>query len=107
MGKRQTTTRMVEKMRKREITIYYVSEAVGDIEDYTLEDFCALFNGENCGYNPETGESDETLISDNNFIYLTKEEALKKSKELRKEDWKEEKKKEVADFFGGEVNDKV
>ena len=23
------------------------------------------------------------------------------------EDWKEEKKKEVADFFGGEVNDKV
>jgi hypothetical protein len=25
----------------------------------------------------------------------------------KKEDWKKEKKKEVADFFGGEVNDKV
>ena len=76
-------------MRKEETAIYYVSEAVGDIEEYTLEHFCDLFNGENCGYNPETGESDETLISDNNFIYLTKKEALKKSKELRKEKYEE------------------
>tara|TARA_R110000796_G_scaffold39112_1_gene97823 strand:+ start:386 stop:619 length:234 start_codon:yes stop_codon:yes gene_type:complete len=71
-------------MSKKDITIYYVSEAVGDIEEYTLEHFCDLFNGENCGYNQKTGESDETLISDNNFIYLTKKEALKKSKELMK-----------------------
>ena len=76
-------------MRKEETAIYYVSESVGDIEEYTLEHFCDLFNGENCGYNPETGESDETLISDNNFIYLTKKEALKKSKELRKEKYEE------------------
>ena len=70
-------------MKKEEITIYYVLEAIGEIEEYTLEDFCDLFNGENCGYNPETGESDETLISDNNFVYLTKKEALKKCKELK------------------------
>ena len=69
-------------MKKEEITIYYVLEAIGEIEEYTLERFCELFNGENCGYNPETGESDETLISDNNFIYLTKEDAEKKLKEL-------------------------
>ena len=73
-------------MKKEEITIYYVLEAIGEIEEYTLERFCELFNGENCGYNPETGESDETLISDNNFIYLTKKEALKKTKELREEE---------------------
>jgi len=69
-------------MKKEEITIYYVLEAIGEIEEYTLERFCELFNGENCGYNPETGESDETLISDNNFIYLTKKDAEKKLKEL-------------------------
>ncbi len=69
-------------MKKEEITIYYVLEAIGEIEEYTLERFCELFNGENCGYNSKTGESDETLISDNNFIYLTKKDAEKKLKEL-------------------------
>ncbi len=47
--------------------IYYVNESALDITKYTLERFCELFNGENCGYNSKTGESDETLISDNNF----------------------------------------
>ena len=71
-------------MSKKDITMYYVLECMGEIEEYSLEQFCDLFNGENCGYNPETGESDETLISDNNFVYLTKKEALKKCKELKK-----------------------
>ena len=72
-------------MSKKDITMYYVLECMGEIEEYSLEEFCDLFNGENCGYNPETGESDETLISDNNFVYLTKKEALKKCKELKEE----------------------
>ena len=71
-------------MSKKDITMYYVLECMGEIEEYSLEQFCDLFIGENCGYNPETGESDETLISDNNFVYLTKKEALKKCKELKK-----------------------
>ena len=54
-------------MSKKDITMYYVLECMGEIEEYSLEEFCDLFNGENCGYNPETGESDETLISDNNL----------------------------------------
>ncbi len=64
--------------------IYYVNESALDITKYTLERFCELFNGENCGYNSKTGESDETLISDNNFVYLTKKDAEKKLKELIK-----------------------
>ena len=72
-------------MSKKDITMYYVLECMGEIEEYSLEEFCDLFNGENCDYNPETGESDETLISDNNFVYLTKKEALKKCKELKEQ----------------------
>tara|TARA_R110002020_G_scaffold204152_1_gene408038 strand:+ start:311 stop:538 length:228 start_codon:yes stop_codon:yes gene_type:complete len=72
-------------MSKKDITMYYVLEAVGEIEEYSLEEFCDRFNGENCGYNPETGESHVTLISDNNFVYLTKKEALKKCEELKEE----------------------
>jgi hypothetical protein len=73
--------------------IYYVNESALDITKYTLKNFCDVFNDE------EYAE-----ISDSNYIYLTEKEAEEKLKKLK--DWQGKKKQEVADFFGGVVNDK-
>ena len=73
--------------------IYYVNESALDITKYTLKNFCDVFNDE------EYAE-----ISDSNYIYLTEKEAKEKLKKLK--DWQSGKKQEVADFFGGVVNDK-
>ena len=69
------------------MNIYYI-DASKEITEYTIERFCDLFNGENCGFNAESGESDEPLISmpnDEGFIYTNKSKALKKCRELIKE----------------------
>ena len=72
--------------------IYYVNESALDITKYTLKNFCDAFNDE------EYAE-----ISDSNYIYLTEKEAKEKLKELK--DWQYDKKREVADFFGGVINE--
>ena len=79
--------------------IYYVNESALDITKYTLENFCEAFNDE--AY---------AEISDSNYIYLTEKEAKEKLKELK--DWQlcyekslDDKKREVADFFGGVINE--
>ena len=72
--------------------IYYVNESALDITKYTLKNFCDAFNDE------EYAE-----ISDSNYIYLTEKEAKEKLKELK--DWQSDKKQEVADFFGGVINE--
>ena len=72
--------------------IYYVNESALDITKYTLKNFCDAFNDE------EYAE-----ISDSNYIYLTEKEAKEKLKELK--DWQYDKKQEVADFFGGVINE--
>ena len=40
------------------MNIYYI-DASNEITEYSIERFCELFNGENCNFNAETGESDE------------------------------------------------
>jgi hypothetical protein len=72
--------------------IYYVNESALDITKYTLKNFCDAFNDE------EYAE-----ISDSNYIYLTEKEAEEKLKKLK--DWQYHKKQEVADFFGGVINE--
>ena len=72
--------------------IYYVNESALDISKYTLKNFCDVFN-----------DDEYAEISDSNYIYLTEKEAKEKLKELK--DWQYDKKKEVADFFGGVVNE--
>ena len=73
--------------------IYYVNESALDITKYTLKNFCDVFN-----------DDVYAEISDSDYIYLTEKEAKEKLKELK--DWQSDKKQEVADFFGGQVNDK-
>tara|TARA_R110002049_G_scaffold17886_2_gene69046 strand:- start:134 stop:364 length:231 start_codon:yes stop_codon:yes gene_type:complete len=72
--------------------IYYVNESALDITKYTLKNFCDAFNDE------EYAE-----ISDSNYIYLTEKEAEEKLKKLK--DWHYRKNQEVADFFGGVINE--
>tara|TARA_R100001244_G_scaffold28057_1_gene27506 strand:- start:228 stop:464 length:237 start_codon:yes stop_codon:yes gene_type:complete len=73
--------------------IYYVNESALDITKYTLKNFCDVYN-----------DDEYSEISDSDYIYLTEKEAKEKLKELK--DWQSDKKQEVADFFGGQVNDK-
>ena len=72
--------------------IYYVNESALDITKYTLKNFCDAFN-----------DDEYAEISDSNYIYLTEKEAKEKLKELK--DWQYDKKQEVADFFGGVINE--
>ena len=68
------------------MNIYYI-DASQEITEYSIERFCELFNGENCNFNAEIGESDEPLIAmpnDEGFIYTNKSKALKKCRELIK-----------------------
>ena len=44
------------------MNIYYIDYTL-EITEYSIERFCELFNGENCNFNAETGESDEPLIA--------------------------------------------
>jgi hypothetical protein len=65
--------------------IYYI-DASKEITRYSLKRFCELFNGENCNFNAETGQSDEPLIAmpnDAGFIYTSQYSALKKCEELK------------------------
>ena len=67
------------------MNIYYV-DASKEITTNKIKEFCELFNGENCNFNAENGESDEPLIAmpnDAGFIYTNKVDALKKCKELK------------------------
>ena len=92
MGKRQTTTRMVEKMKRKKYWVewdykspaYEVSELMIDEINDMLEEYNIKIN-----YTWSEDDGDNYKIN------------------LKIKDWKKEKKKEVADFFGGEVNDKV
>ena len=72
--------------------IYYVNESALDITKYTLKNFCDVFN-----------DDEYAEISDSNYIYLTEKEAKEKLKELK--DCQSDKKQEVADFFGGVINE--
>ena len=81
------------------MNIYYI-DASKEITEYTIERFCDLFNGENCNFNAKTGESDEPLVAmpnDAGFIYTNRSKALKKCKELIK-DQVEEDKAAIIDF---------
>ena len=67
------------------MNIYYIDYTL-EITEYSIERFCELFNGENCNFNAETGDSDEPLIAmpnDDGFIYTNKSDALKKCRELK------------------------
>ena len=69
------------------MNIYYI-DASKEITTYNIKEFCELFNGENCGFDAESGESDVPLIAmpnDEGFIYTNKVDALKKCKELEDE----------------------
>ena len=67
------------------MNIYYVDASKEITRIFSIKRFCELFNGENCNFNAETGESDEPLIGDAGFIYTNKSDALKKCKELKDE----------------------
>ena len=69
------------------MNIYYV-DASKEITTYNIKEFCELFNGENCDFDAESGESDVPLIAmpdDEGFIYTNKSDALKKCKELEED----------------------
>ena len=94
MGKRQATTRMVEKMT--EIS-----------KDKVVQKLAEMFEEE--WYTNKSEYQDDDGNETKEFKELEEIETVVNKMIIKYygEDWKEEKKKEVADFFGGEVNDRV
>ena len=68
------------------MNIYYVDASKEITRIFSMKRFFELFNGENCNFHSEIGESYEPLIAmpdDEGFIYTNKSDALKKCRELK------------------------
>ena len=92
MGKRQTTTRMVAIMITKDKVVQKLAEMFEE-EWYTNR---SQYEDDDGNETKEFKELQEIEIKVFEII-----------KEYYGKNWKKEKKREVADFFGGEVNDKV